>query len=764
MQPCRRENMKHRMKNLLKRNSFVNIYLFVLIPVFVLIISECIAFVFNHISYKNLLTQNYSYKLETLHDENMALLQNITSFAYSLSGNENFMEYLYTKEPVAIDDIRLKNQVRLLSESHKFIDSVSIVKRYDNGFVYANDRILPIHEYFSTAYKYEKYPVEFWESYSAPIQGVNLLAPTSVQAYNEQKDIYPVVYSKIGSKSLGSTLLVINIDIQKMADSVDQKLTENSGILFINNEDKSIYDTKHDRFFAEDTEFIEKINKKASNSFFYRANGHNFYVVSAYKKNSPFGYSYAFVMPVSDLFKVHGTVLIISVLLLAASLVIAFLSSKKLFDPWQLLAATLNTSAAPSADKATIDLIFSSITDLIRDKSNISEEFAKVLPLAQERYLINILNAPEGYMPSANKLVDFKYDYFCSVIIKLRPTEQFHEVYNDDDYNNISTGIYNIMQSMFGEVFQSFVIPSENNTLYILLNLPDNNRTDQIAELLSSFNELLKPDRAYINLHIGMGNIYSGMDGMKRSHIEAMNSISAIPGINTAHLVSEADSEKIHDAVPTILDINAENTIYNNLIMGNVGKAKSYILELMDKNSDVLSNRRALTQFYMQVFNVIFKAMKAKNISYGEKDADDLDTMLSILSNTSLEIHETMLSMLDQLDNVIETPGTKADINEILAYINEHYTEDIYLEGLAEQFNISPSYLSKLIKEHCGMNFVSYLASMRIEYAKRLLLETKMSITEIYTQSGFNNRTTFIRTFKKLTGLSPSDFRKANVS
>ena len=102
------------------------------------------------------------------------------------------------------------------------------------------------------------------------------------------------------------------------------------------------------------------------------------------------------------------------------------------------------------------------------------------------------------------------------------------------------------------------------------------------------------------------------------------------------------------------------------------------------------------------------------------------------------------------------------DINEILSYINEHYTEDIYLEGLAGQFDISPSYLSKLIKEHCGMTFVSYLASLRVEQAKKLLLETKLSITDIYMQCGFNNRTTFIRTFKKATGLSPSDFRKAN--
>ena len=248
------------------------------------------------------------------------------------------------------------------------------------------------------------------------------------------------------------------------------------------------------------------------------------------------------------------------------------------------------------------------------------------------------------------------------------------------------------------------------------------------------------------------------------SHRQAMSMISAIPGINTTQITRENDSEKVKDqAVSTILDFNAENSIYNNLIIGNVKKARSYILDLFDNNRDILSDRQVLTQFYMQIFNIIFKAMKAKNISYSEEGANDLDTLLSILSSTSLEIHETMLSMLDQLETIVPVAGTKADINEILDYINNHYMEDMYLDGLSEQFGISPSYLSKLIKDHSGMNFVSYLASLRIEMAKRLLVETKMSITEIYEKCGFNNRTTFIRTFKKTTGLPPSDFRKLNM-
>lgn len=748
------------MKHHLKTNSFINIYLFVLIPVFILFISECISFVFNFISYRNLLTKNYAYKLETLHDENMALLQNITSFAYSLSGNEDFMEYLSLKDPVPIEDLRLKNQVKLLSNSHQFIDSMSIIKRNNDGFVYADNEIYPMNEYLNNVYNYADYPIGYWQSYSPPIQGVDFLTPTTITANGEKKYIYPVIYSKIGSRSLGSTLLVINIDMDKMARSVRQKLTNNTRIVFINNDNNSVYDAENGTLSEISTDFQKKLTEKTINYFYYNADGHLFYAVSSYQKNSPFGYSYAMTLPASDLFGIHATILITSTLLLLVSLSIAFLSSKKLFDPWKLLASTLNTSPASSADTDTIELICNAITDLVRDKSSISEEFAKVLPLAQERYIINMLNSPEGDIPAKNELVDFRFDYFCSIVIKLRPADYFSDYYANDDYNEMQTGIYRIIQSMFREAFDSFVIPSENNTLYILLNLPDDKEMEKILELIHNFQQSLEQENKHIHLHIGIGSILKDLEGMKQSHNEAMNSISSIPGINTAQITRENDSERIKEqAVRMIIDFNAENSIYNNLIMGNVKKAEHYILDLFNQNQDILSDRRILTQFYMQIYNIIFKAMKTKNIAYGEDGANDLDTMLSILSNTSLEIQETMLSMLHQLETVLPTVSTKADIQEILDYINNHYTEDIYLDGLSEQFGISPSYLSKLIKDYCGMNFVSYLSSLRIEMAKKLLMETKMSITDVYSKSGFNNRTTFIRTFKKATGLSPSDFR-----
>lgn len=64
-----------------------------------------------------------------------------------------------------------------------------------------------------------------------------------------------------------------------------------------------------------------------------------------------------------------------------------------------------------------------------------------------------------------------------------------------------------------------------------------------------------------------------------------------------------------------------------------------------------------------------------------------------------------------------------------------------------------------MFKEQFGVNFVDYLAQIRINKAKEYLSTTK-TIGEIFTLTGFNNRNTFLRTFKKITGLSPSEYKK----
>lgn len=103
------------------------------------------------------------------------------------------------------------------------------------------------------------------------------------------------------------------------------------------------------------------------------------------------------------------------------------------------------------------------------------------------------------------------------------------------------------------------------------------------------------------------------------------------------------------------------------------------------------------------------------------------------------------------------------DLNAIMKRENYFLDSTLSLEKIAKKINIQPQYLSQSINQYCGMSFYEYLASFRIEYAKNELLQhPKKNILDVAMQSGFNAKSTFNLTFKKYTGLTPSDFRKQN--
>ncbi len=94
-------------------------------------------------------------------------------------------------------------------------------------------------------------------------------------------------------------------------------------------------------------------------------------------------------------------------------------------------------------------------------------------------------------------------------------------------------------------------------------------------------------------------------------------------------------------------------------------------------------------------------------------------------------------------------------------YIDEHYTEGISLENVAEATGISRYYVSHLFKELMGTTFVGYVNELRLNRAAMLLVTTDKPIIEIASLSGFNNLSNFNRAFKMHFGRTPSSYRKA---
>lgn len=131
--------------------------------------------------------------------------------------------------------------------------------------------------------------------------------------------------------------------------------------------------------------------------------------------------------------------------------------------------------------------------------------------------------------------------------------------------------------------------------------------------------------------------------------------------------------------------------------------------------------------------------------------------------------YSSLKSMLENLIQMLEASPEFEETQEqisnsyflkIMKYINTYYNENISLKDIAEVVNMNPNYISQVFKKSTGTTFSRYLTDLRINQAKKLLETTNTSINDISQQTGFNDYFYFLKTFKKYTGKTPSEYRE----
>ena len=124
----------------------------------------------------------------------------------------------------------------------------------------------------------------------------------------------------------------------------------------------------------------------------------------------------------------------------------------------------------------------------------------------------------------------------------------------------------------------------------------------------------------------------------------------------------------------------------------------------------------------------------------------------------SVYIHMILCELVEDCSDSQYT--SNESIDKAIHYMEEHVTENISMDELANYVNLSKFYFNRYFKKYIGMTPHQYFLNMRIQHAKGLLVTTHDSIELIAEKCGFDNASNFIRTFKKRAGMTPTAFRK----
>lgn len=106
-----------------------------------------------------------------------------------------------------------------------------------------------------------------------------------------------------------------------------------------------------------------------------------------------------------------------------------------------------------------------------------------------------------------------------------------------------------------------------------------------------------------------------------------------------------------------------------------------------------------------------------------------------------------------------ETTQAQSVAAQVRTYIDEHYMEDLSRQTLADRFFVTADHLSHLFNKETGFSIPDYITRTRVEQAKRLLLQGK-TVSEAAQAVGYDNYAYFSTVFKKLCGITPSEYRK----
>lgn len=103
------------------------------------------------------------------------------------------------------------------------------------------------------------------------------------------------------------------------------------------------------------------------------------------------------------------------------------------------------------------------------------------------------------------------------------------------------------------------------------------------------------------------------------------------------------------------------------------------------------------------------------------------------------------------------------EFNKLVTYLNENYEEKITLGGLAQKFGFSRNYICALFQKYFNKSLNLYLTDLRMEHAKRLLLDKTILIKEVAYRCGYMDYYHFFKVFKDYYGISPREMREQNT-
>ncbi len=309
----------------------------------------------------------------------------------------------------------------------------------------------------------------------------------------------------------------------------------------------------------------------------------------------------------------------------------------------------------------------------------------------------------------------------------------------------------------YGEVFDFF----SDESLYFVLYRMDEKRYEEICDTISSLAETKHAEG--IEFPVGFSNIHHG----QKELFQARNDCTRRIFMKEANIdeASEANPVQKPELNLTIPYAELEN-LFQAISMDDsdsIEMSVDRIYALPRQNLPVL-----LRDYVSSItFLILLRFYQMQNkydagggivtprlldLKYLQREYPGLEEQKALVRQLSFE--------LNALNDGQKKAAPSRMMQTALEYINAHFSENISLQEVADNINISKNYLCDIFKKEIGMTFINYVTNLRIEKAKEYLRDSDMKMYEGSAAVGYNDYAYFSQLFKKNTGITLSAYRK----
>jgi two-component system response regulator YesN len=405
-------------------------------------------------------------------------------------------------------------------------------------------------------------------------------------------------------------------------------------------------------------------------------------------------------------------------------------------------------------------------------------QLANSLPAARDHFFQSFIEdlLPE-YHEAKEKMslleIEMNATYYCCAAVKLESIE--HPDGSLPDHNKLTKANTIIERHLDGGQCHSYTLKKKAGELAVFLNL---NATSvpprkSLSLIFEQINASIEQETGCRSI-IGLGEVYQSLLSFPDSYKQARSVMERNiywerSGLFLWIPADELQVERKEYPYPYPL----ETKFLDAVLEGNRDNSSLHFQQFWDacgldsERAELPLVLRYLTPLFtmlerrLDLHGASFEAMANLHMPFNEF-IEQFQTLSQLKIALDRLISDITLQ-IKKLNDVVQTTSHSA-VQQVKKYIEEHSSEKITLNQMAELVYLNPSYFSIQFKKETGINFIDYLKNCRMEKAKELLRRIDLKVYEIGELVGYQDRKYFATTFKSYTKLTPLEYRQSFIT